>query len=179
MDLGGASPSPTRRMGGIPMELSKRKPIRLPDYDYSSPGAYFVTVCTHDRRCILSRITAGEGLAPPAVELSPVGQCVKEQILALPKRYPAVHIDKYVIMPNHVHLLASYHTDSGGASHTAPGGARASTRKIVLSSLQGRHGIGHAVSCFISSFSGINPIRSYSMWMLWRRLPLLLSGAPT
>ena len=58
-------------------------------------------------------------------------------------------------------------------------GTRASTRKIVLSSLQGRHGFGHAVSCFISSLSGINPIRSYSIWMLWRRLPLLLSGAPT
>ena len=38
------------------MELPKRKPLRLPDYDYSGPGAYFVTICTHDRRCILSRI---------------------------------------------------------------------------------------------------------------------------
>ena len=41
------------------MELPKRKPIRLPDCDHSSPGAYFVTVCTHDRRCILSRIVVG------------------------------------------------------------------------------------------------------------------------
>ena len=98
------------------MELPKRKPIRLPDYDYSSPGAYFVTIWTHDRRCILSRITVGEGLAPPAVELSPVGQCVKEQLRALPKRYPAVHIDNYAIMPNHIHLLVSFHTGSGGAS---------------------------------------------------------------
>ena len=89
------------------MELPKRKPIRLPDFDYSGPGAYFVTICTHDRRCILSRVTVGEGLAPPAVILSAVGQCVKEQILALPKRYPAVAIDNYMIMPNHVHLLVS------------------------------------------------------------------------
>ena len=37
------------------MEYPKRKPIRLPDYDYSA-GAYFVTVCTQDRRCILSDI---------------------------------------------------------------------------------------------------------------------------
>ena len=41
------------------MKLPKRKAIRLPEYDYSSPGAYFVTICTHDRQCILSRITAG------------------------------------------------------------------------------------------------------------------------
>ncbi len=98
------------------MELPKRKPLRLPDYDYSGPGAYFVTICTHDRRCILSRIPVGEGLAPPAVELSPVGQCVKEQVLALPKRYPSVHIDNYAIMPNHVHLLVSFDPGSGGAS---------------------------------------------------------------
>ena len=98
------------------MELPKRKPIRLPDYDYSSSGAYFVTICTHDRRCILSRITVGEALAPPVVMLSPIGQCVKEQLLALPKRYPTVHIDNYAIMPNHIHLLVSFNTDSGGAS---------------------------------------------------------------
>ena len=41
---------------------------------------------------------------------------MKEQILALPKRYPSFHIDNYVIMPNHVHLLVSLHKDSGGAS---------------------------------------------------------------
>ena len=100
------------------MDLPKRKSIRLPDFDYSTPGAYFVTICTHDRRCILAGITVGEGLAPLAVKLTPVGQCVKEQILALPKRYPTVQIDKYVIMPNHIHLLASFHADSGGASPT-------------------------------------------------------------
>ncbi len=41
------------------MELPKRKPMRLPAYDYSGPGAYFVTICTKDRRCILSKITVG------------------------------------------------------------------------------------------------------------------------
>ena len=41
------------------MELPKRKPIRLPDYDYSTPGAYFVTICTKDRKCILSNLTVG------------------------------------------------------------------------------------------------------------------------
>ncbi len=41
------------------MELPKRKPIRLQDYDDSSPGVYYITICTHNRRCILSRITVG------------------------------------------------------------------------------------------------------------------------
>ena len=44
------------------MELPKRKQIRLPDYDYSSTGAYFVTICTYERRCILSSVTVGDGV---------------------------------------------------------------------------------------------------------------------
>ena len=76
------------------MDLPKRKPLRLPEYDYSSPGAYFVTICTHDRRCILSSIAVGEGLAPPAVALTPIGQIVEEQIQAIPARYPAIGIEK-------------------------------------------------------------------------------------
>ena len=47
------------------MGLPKRKSNRLPDFDHPFPGAYFITICTHDRQCILSRITVGEGLAPP------------------------------------------------------------------------------------------------------------------
>ena len=98
------------------MPQPERKRLRLPDHDYSSPGAYFVTICTKDRRCILSRITVGEGLAPPAVELTGVGIIVEEQIRALPERYPSIAVDKYVIMPNHVHLLLCLKEGAGGAS---------------------------------------------------------------
>lgn len=98
------------------MGLQKRKPIRLPEYDYSTPGAYFVTVCTHDKLCILSDIAVGEGLAPPEIGLTAIGKCVEEQILSIPQRYPSITIDKYVIMPNHIHLLVSIRGDSGGAS---------------------------------------------------------------
>ena len=98
------------------MDLPKRKRLRLEQFDYSTSGAYFVTICTDARRCILSDISAGEGLAPPAVTLSPIGECVKEQILDLPQRYCTIHIDNYVIMPNHIHMLVSFHEDPGGAS---------------------------------------------------------------
>ena len=98
------------------MDLPKRKRIRLPDYDYSSPGAYFVTICTHEKRCILSDIAVGEGLAPPVVTLSPIGECVEGQILSLPNRYPMLSIDHYIIMPNHVHLILSIREAAGGAS---------------------------------------------------------------
>lgn len=98
------------------MDMPRRKQIRLQNYDYSTPGAYFVTICTHERRCMLSNITVGEGLAPPVVTLSPIGKTVEEQIQALPQRYLTIRIDNYVIMPNHIHLIVSLHEDAGGAS---------------------------------------------------------------
>lgn len=98
------------------MDLPKRKQIRLPDYDYASPGAFFVTICTQDRRCILSDIAVGEGLAPPEPRLSTIGRIVDEQVRDLSRRYPCVEIDKYVIMPNHVHVIASIRETTGGAS---------------------------------------------------------------
>ena len=89
------------------MELPKRKPIRLPDYDYSSPGAYFVTICTANRRCLLSGITVGALHEAPAVNvrLTKLGQIIRETIDFLPDRYPDLTVDNCVIMPNHVHLL--------------------------------------------------------------------------
>ncbi len=89
------------------MDLPKRKPLRLPEHDYSSPGAYFVTICTYDRRCILSRITVGALHEAPAVSLqfTEIGQIVKEFIEMLPSRYPNLTVENSVIMPNHIHLL--------------------------------------------------------------------------
>ena len=98
------------------MEFPKRKKTRLPEFDYSGSGAYFVTICTQDRRCMLSRVTVGEGLAPPALCLTAIGQCVEEEIHAVTKRYESVRIDNYVIMPNHVHLIVSICEQTGGAS---------------------------------------------------------------
>lgn len=84
-------------------------------YDYGSAGAYFVTICTQDRRCILSNIV-GEGLAPPAVSLMPCGKVADEQVRCLGSRYPTVNVDRYVIMPNHIHMLLTIRKETGGAS---------------------------------------------------------------
>ena len=67
------------------MELPKRKPIRLPDYDYSSPGAYFVTICTANRRCLLSGITVGALHEAPAVFAFPAhGEGVAARLTQAP-----------------------------------------------------------------------------------------------
>lgn len=84
--------------------LPKRKHPCLDHYDYSSPGAYFVTVCTQNRRCLLSRIV-GRGLAPAEVQYTAYGQIAKDQLLLLEERFPSLKIDQYVIMPNHIHMI--------------------------------------------------------------------------
>ena len=88
------------------MDLPKRKQIRLQNYDYSSPGSYFVTICTHERRCILSEIAVGDGvLDVPYARLSPHGEIVAETLREMGKTYSWLSLDRYVIMPNHIHLL--------------------------------------------------------------------------
>ena len=81
------------------MDLPNRKPIRLPEYDYSSPGAYFVTICTKDRKCILSNISVGaDALGGPNLQLTDTGKIVEQYILST-DRIPGFHVDKYVVMP--------------------------------------------------------------------------------
>ena len=89
-------------------ETPERRHPRLREFDYSENGAYFVTVCTVGRRNILSRVDVGRGLAPAApacVELTKMGQIAREQLLALESRFSNLKIEKYVIMPNHIHIL--------------------------------------------------------------------------
>ena len=107
------------------MELPKRKPIRLPDYDYSTPGAYFITICTEGRRCILSEITVGAAISRPSnsgsvMHLMPYGEIVDHAIHNISTVYSCVTVENYVIMPNHVHLLLQIHSDEGGRLIAAP-----------------------------------------------------------
>ena len=84
----------------MPTNRPERKIIRLPNYDYSSEGAYFVTLCTEGKAKILCNYTLPkmEGDAPEFF-LTPVGRVVDELIRLIPG------IDKYVIMPNHIHMM--------------------------------------------------------------------------
>ena len=95
--------------------LSRRKHIRLTKYDYSSAGAYFVTICTYNRRCLLANIV-GRGLAPAVVELTEYGEIAKEQLLLLEERFCHLKIGQYVIMPNHIHAIFILSDKAAGAS---------------------------------------------------------------
>jgi len=85
-------------------DLPTRKNIRLKDYNYSQAGYYFVTICIKDRCELLGQIVGDAALGVPRIELSDVGQNVKKHIENI-DQHSNVTLDKYVIMPNHLHLL--------------------------------------------------------------------------
>ncbi|MGN0530258.1 MAG: transposase [Eubacterium sp.] len=94
--------------------LPKRKPNRLKEFDYSTNGAYFITICVKDRKCVLGKIV-GEGLcALPKIELTPIGNEIVNSIKYINKNYENVFIEKYVIMPNHIHLIVILDNQTGG-----------------------------------------------------------------
>ena len=97
------------------MTLPKRKPLRLSAYDYSAPGAYFVTVCTRDRAPLLGHVGKA-ALRLPQVELTDFGRLTEMYIRRIPEVYPGVCLDAYVIMPNHVHLLLILEDGGQGAA---------------------------------------------------------------
>ena len=90
---------------GVDMEneLPKRKTLRLQSFDYSTPSAYFITVCTHDRKNTLSHIV-GAIHESPETKLSQYGKIVDGVLNNIPERF-MVSIENYVIMPNHIHLI--------------------------------------------------------------------------
>ena len=83
------------------MTLPVRKKLRLENYDYSSDGYYFVTICTHNREKLFGKITNDNN----TVELNPAGKIVDYHIRNIEKHYENIRIDKYTVMANHIHLI--------------------------------------------------------------------------
>ena len=84
-------------------DLPKRKPTRLKNYDYNSEGAYFITICTHNRKNLFGNIV-GAIHESSEMNLNSNGIIVDDYICKLDSRFE-LKIDKYVIMPNHIHLV--------------------------------------------------------------------------
>ena len=98
-----------------PRDRHQRRSIRRPDYDYSQAGAYFITMCTHEREALLGEI-AGE-----AMRLNACGEIVSAVWHAVPQHDAHVALDEFVIMPNHVHgIIVIENNDEVGAIHESP-----------------------------------------------------------
>lgn len=81
--------------------LPIRKKLRLKYYDYSKQGLYFITICIKNRVEILGRINDNQ------IELTKEGMVVQNHIKYIAKKYRNVRVDKYIVMPNHIHMIIS------------------------------------------------------------------------
>jgi len=94
-----------------------RRSIRLPGYDYTSAGVYFVTLLVYQRQHLFGTLANGE------VQLNAWGRLVENELCRLPERFPGILIYTYVIMPDHLHAILWINS----AAKPSPQGARHST----------------------------------------------------
>ena len=87
----------------------------MKEYDYSHPGAYFITICTQNKECLLGEITNGK------MELNIAGQIIKKWWLELPHKFPNIKNDEHIIMPNHFHgIITIVETNVGADLRVCP-----------------------------------------------------------
>jgi putative transposase len=101
--------------------IRRRRSIRLKGYDYGQEGAYFVTICTHNRECTFGDVDDGE------MRLSEYGVLVHDEWLRTAHLRPGVETDAFVIMPNHLHGVI-FITEDRGVWQYAPTDALADPR---------------------------------------------------
>ena len=89
-----------------------RRSIRLRGYDYTQPGAYFITICTRQRAPLFGRVVDGK------MALNAWGRIVWACWREIPHHFPHVELDAFVVMPNHVHGVI-FIVDVG-ATHASP-----------------------------------------------------------
>lgn len=97
-----------------PEGTHRRRSIRLPQYDYSQPGAYFVTVVTEGRLHLFGEIVDGE------MELNAAGSTMATIWKSLPERYPTFESGSFVVMPNHLHGILVIRDSVGATFMVAP-----------------------------------------------------------
>ncbi|NOX25421.1 MAG: transposase [Deltaproteobacteria bacterium] len=130
------------------LEKHNRRVIRLPGYDYSNAGAYFVTICTWDKECWFGKIIDGE------MVLNKAGIMVENVWNDLLNHYSHMQLDQSTIMPNHFHGIIMLHDDVTPAPAASPK----------------RHGLPEIIRGF-KTFAArrINEMRHTQGTKLWQR----------
>jgi putative transposase len=112
----------------------RRRSIRLADYDYSQGGAYFVTICTHDRKCLFGNISNGE------MRLNEVGEIVQDVWLRTEQIRREISLDTFVLMPNHLHgvvFICDYAESPTRATRQSPLHVRGPKKRSLGSLIAG------------------------------------------
>ena len=98
----------------------KRKSPRIPGYDYATPNYYFITICTHQKKCLFWTDH----------RLNRLGQIAYDAVMQIPAHFPKNWVDRFVIMPNHIHMILV--VEPGGADTSVVVGSMKShvTRQV-------------------------------------------------
>jgi REP element-mobilizing transposase RayT len=146
-----------------------RRSIRLKGYDYTAAGAYFITICTHQRECLFGIIEDSE------MRLNQLGQIVQFHWLNLPRHHSHVQLDEFIVMPNHFHgiiWLGGMDCKGGFSkeSSISPQELNAKPAPTRISTNAKRHGVPEIVRGF-KTFSArrINQIRKRTGIPVWQR----------
>lgn len=135
-----------------------RKSIRLKNYDYSQMGAYFVTICTHNRACLFGNIS------DDAMNLNKLGEIANSNWQAIPNHFAHVSLDAFVVMPNHVHGILLFYFDNNSQKTVD------SVLGITERSGAKSGSLGAVVASYKSSVSKqINMILGQSAQSVWQR----------
>lgn len=156
-------------------QVRRRRSIRLKHYDYSQPGAYFITVVTKNRDCLFGKVNCGQ------MQESEFGKIVQEAWSDLPHHYPYITLDEFILMPNHVHAILVLNAEEackgGSISSDKSKASRLEKREEDLTFgiktrpyKTIRHGIPEIVRAF-KSFSSrrINNLRGTPGLAVWQR----------
>jgi putative transposase len=136
-----------------------RQSIRLPGYDYSSAGAYFITICTHRRKHLFGEILAGE------MQENEFGHVVRSHWFQLPQYYANLTADEFAIVPDHIHgiLILQESPKTKSIPEIIQGFKTFSARKI--NRLREQKGIPvwqrNYYEIIIRNEAGLDPVRKY------------------
>jgi len=136
-------------------EKHHRRSIRLQGYDYSLPGAYFITICTEKRICLFGNIIYGK------MVLNEYGKIAQQCWLNIPLHYQNVELNEFVVMPNHIHGIIIIN-DTVGAIHELPQQKTPQQRRLMtLPKIIGRFKMNSAKQ--------LNQLRQTSGLSVWQR----------
>ena len=147
----------------------QRRSTRLPGYDYSSPGAYFVTICVREGECLLGEVVGAE------MRFNEFGRIAHEFWADVPVHFPNVSVDSFVIMPNHLHSIVVIREEGGETpplqdrdrrgAETAPSAASASPQSRIK-----RPTLGQIVGYYKHETTRqINQVRESAGVVFWQR----------
>ncbi len=107
-------------------EIHHRRSIRLQGYDYTNAGVYFVTICCNQRQHLFGNIDNGE------MKINAIGQIVSNLWQKIPQHFPNAELDRFVLMPNHLHgiIVISESAEKSSLANIVQNFKSISSRKI-------------------------------------------------